>query len=115
MKTFPFNYTTHNQYVGKGEFVWLDGRRYKGEYIEDRKEGYGVFTWADSRVYSGQWLAGKQHGIGLYIGTDGIEKEGEWKDGKRIRWIKKGGQPVTSSKDKDDNWSALYSFLLISW
>ena len=28
---------------GKGVFTWLDGRRYTGEYLNDKKDGYGVF------------------------------------------------------------------------
>ncbi len=30
---------------GVGEFHWPDGRKYKGEYSDDKKEGYGVFEW----------------------------------------------------------------------
>lgn len=28
----------------------MDGRRYKGEYKNDKKEGYGEFKWPDGRV-----------------------------------------------------------------
>ena len=28
---------------GKGEFVWADGRKYNGEYLEDKKHGNGDF------------------------------------------------------------------------
>ena len=30
---------------GKGEFVFKDGRKYEGGYVEDKKEGYGIFEW----------------------------------------------------------------------
>ena len=30
---------------GKGLFEWLDGRKYEGEYSDDKKHGYGTFTW----------------------------------------------------------------------
>jgi len=30
---------------GEGEFRWPDGRKYKGEYKDDKKEGFGVFEW----------------------------------------------------------------------
>jgi MORN repeat. len=30
---------------GKGVFLFKDGRKYTGEYVEDKKEGYGVFEW----------------------------------------------------------------------
>lgn len=31
-------------------FTWNDGRIYKGEYKNDKKEGYGIFTWPEGRV-----------------------------------------------------------------
>ena len=31
-------------------FTWDDGRKYEGEYKDDKKHGYGVFEWPDSRV-----------------------------------------------------------------
>lgn len=34
---------------GKGEFTWSDGRKYVGEYVDDKKQGYGVFSWPDNR------------------------------------------------------------------
>ena len=30
---------------GKGIITWEDGRRYEGEYYNDKKHGYGVYTW----------------------------------------------------------------------
>jgi len=34
---------------GRGVFTWPDGRKYEGEYVEDKKEGQGVFYWPDGR------------------------------------------------------------------
>ena len=42
-----------------------DGRKYDGEYIDDKKEGYGVFYWPDGRIYKGYWKNGKQ--VNLYL------------------------------------------------
>ena len=72
---------------GKGTFTWADGRRYIGEYADDKKKGYGEFIWPDGRCYRGEWLNGKQHGKGAYVTSSGQERYGEWKEGKRIRWI----------------------------
>ena len=44
---------------GFGRFEWPDGRRYEGEYIDDKKEGKGSFFWPDGRKYEGDWLNGK--------------------------------------------------------
>jgi hypothetical protein len=30
---------------GKGTFNWPDGRKYVGDYKDDKKEGYGTFEW----------------------------------------------------------------------
>jgi hypothetical protein len=40
---------------GVGVYLWSDGRRYTGEYKDDKKHGYGEYSWADGRVYSGCW------------------------------------------------------------
>jgi hypothetical protein len=44
--------------------TWPDGRKYEGEYHEDKKNGMGTFTWADGKRYVGNWKKGKQHGRG---------------------------------------------------
>jgi hypothetical protein len=51
---------------GYGIYMWKDGRKYFGEYLDDKKNGYGVYLWADGRKYEGMWYKGKQHGIGKY-------------------------------------------------
>ena len=38
---------------GYGEFTWSDGKKYKGEYLDDKKHGDGVFTWPDGKNYTG--------------------------------------------------------------
>jgi len=43
---------------GKGVFTWLDGRKYEGEYYDDKKHGKGTFTWPDGKKYQGDWLYG---------------------------------------------------------
>lgn len=30
---------------GEGVFKWPDGRKYEGEYVDDKKEGRGIFYW----------------------------------------------------------------------
>jgi len=30
---------------GRGIFTWIDGRRYIGEYLDDKKDGLGIFEW----------------------------------------------------------------------
>jgi hypothetical protein len=52
----------------------------------DKKQGFGIYIWTDGRKYEGQWLNGKQHGEGKYVLPDGKEKIGIWENGKRIKW-----------------------------
>ena len=35
--------------------IWADGRKYEGQYVENRKQGQGVFSWPDGRKYDGEW------------------------------------------------------------
>ncbi len=78
---------------GMGVYVWNDGRKYEGEYKDDKKHGYGVYVWADGRCYKGFWSRGKQHGLGQYLipgnssGKEEVTRHGLWEDGKRIKWF----------------------------
>ena len=38
---------------GNGVYTWKDGRKYDGEYYNDKKHGLGTYTWADGRQYYG--------------------------------------------------------------
>ena len=83
---------------GKGVFEWPDGRKYEGEYKNDKKEGHGVFTWPDGRQYDGNWKNGRQDGEGKFYNPKNKQwKKGIWKEGKRIKWIE------SDEKDPDTN------------
>ena len=75
---------------GYGFYRWADGRTYRGEYNEDKKNGFGLYEWSDGRKYSGYWLNGKQHGLGIYVVPEQESvKYGLWEEGKRIKWFDK--------------------------
>lgn len=38
---------------GQGTFMFPDGRKYVGNYVYDKKEGYGEFFWLDGKIYKG--------------------------------------------------------------
>lgn len=40
---------------GFGTTVWMDGRIYEGQYLNDKMHGYGTFHWPDGRKYKGTW------------------------------------------------------------
>jgi hypothetical protein len=35
----------NNKMEGPGVFQWPDGRKYEGNYVDDKKEGHGTFHW----------------------------------------------------------------------
>jgi hypothetical protein len=30
---------------GTGTLTWKDGKRYEGNFVNDKREGHGVFIW----------------------------------------------------------------------
>ena len=34
---------------GRGYFTWPDGRKYEGQFVDDKKQGYGVYIWPDGK------------------------------------------------------------------
>jgi hypothetical protein len=34
---------------GFGLLIWKDGKKYEGEFVNDKREGKGTFTWSDGR------------------------------------------------------------------
>lgn len=44
---------------GVGVYFWADGRRYEGQYANDKKCGFGIYYWTDGRKYEGWWYKGK--------------------------------------------------------
>ena len=44
-----------------GIYEWPDGKRYEGEFSDDKRHGNGRFQWKDGKVYEGPWSKGKQH------------------------------------------------------
>jgi len=63
--------------------VWADGRRYDGEWLENRCNGRGVLTYKDGRRYEGEYKLDKMHGKGVYIWAEGARYEGEYKEHKK--------------------------------
>jgi hypothetical protein len=64
-------------------YAWADGRKYIGEWKDDKRNGKGTMTWADGDKYYGEFKDGYRHGQGTYTFANGAKYAGEWKDGKR--------------------------------
>lgn len=86
---------------GIGVYTWQDGRKYEGEYKDDKKHGFGIYVWSDGRIYRGNWSRGKQHGLGIYTVPNQGEKYGLWEEGKRIEWFDKKQVEMIESREVD--------------
>ena len=76
--------------MGHGVFIWPDGRKYKGAYIDDKKEGYGVYYWPDGRIYEGMWKDGHQNGEGVLFDPNiNKKRKGLWKNGQISNYFSK--------------------------
>lgn len=71
---------------GKGVFDWPNKRRYEGNYVQEKKEGYGEFSWPDGKLYKGQWKDGLQHGTGILREANMTERAGIWNMGNFTGW-----------------------------
>ena len=44
---------------GIGTYTWPNGKKYEGNFFEDKREGHGLITWVGGKIYSGNWEKGK--------------------------------------------------------
>ena len=51
---------------GRGVFVWPDGDRYEGEWLDGLQKGIGTFISSTGGAYFGNWEAGQPHGRGVF-------------------------------------------------
>ena len=51
---------------GKGTYVFPNGNKYEGEWLDDVKEGYGVLTYVNQERYEGYW---KNDKVGGWVGA----------------------------------------------
>ncbi len=67
--------------------TYYDGRRYEGDYKNNKRNGYGVMIYQDGGKYSegsryeGNWVDDKRNGQGVMIYlNDSRRLKGEFKD-----------------------------------
>ena len=64
---------------GRGVMEWSDGRRYEGEWREDKRSGRGIYTFNDGGRYDGEFERGAFRGRGAYRFADGRRLyDGAW-------------------------------------
>lgn len=55
-----------NEASGKGKFIYPSGDVYIGDVIESKKNGFGKMTFANGDIYEGDWYADKMQGEGTF-------------------------------------------------
>ena len=83
------NQENHYKTNGNGYEEWEDGRKYIGEFKNDKREGKGTATYVDGSTYVGEWKNGEHHGQGTYTFASGKVYSGEFKNGAIIKGIAK--------------------------
>ena len=58
----------------------MSGNIYKGNYVEDERDGYGEMEFTDGTIYKGNWARGIQTGKAIMILPDGTKREGYFKN-----------------------------------
>ena len=38
---------------GKGLYTWADGRKYSGDWQDNKMHGFGYYSWPDGKTYKG--------------------------------------------------------------
>ena len=59
----------------KGSELNLSGL-YKGDFKNEKKEGTGEFTWINGEYYIGDWVDGHRHGSGIWTNKNGDSYNG---------------------------------------
>ena len=71
-------YMLNNEYVLKGEFVFLTGETYSGEWNSSVISGEGTLSYPGIGNYVGSFSDGKRNGNGKFTWENGDVYSGEW-------------------------------------
>ena len=66
--------------TGTGVYVWADGKRYEGEFLNNKLHGEGVFT-EEGRTYVGGFVNDRREGQGRLEWENGNVYEGSFVNG----------------------------------
>jgi hypothetical protein len=68
---------------GNGIFKWPNGRIYKGEYKNNKKDGNGIYFWNANKYYEGSWVNNMPFGLGTFV-ENGVKKVGMFRYGRIV-------------------------------
>ncbi|TAF63927.1 MAG: hypothetical protein EAZ55_12530 [Cytophagales bacterium] len=82
---------------GFGTYVFNNGDKYVGQWLNGERHGQGTYTWSNDGDYAGDSYTGdfknnKRSGVGTYSYGDGTKYVGQWLDGKiqgkgKMTWV----------------------------
>ncbi|MBQ6207858.1 MAG: AAA family ATPase [Oscillospiraceae bacterium] len=67
---------------GQGSYVWSDGDRYEGDWLNGVRTGKGKFYWTNGNRYEGDFVNGVRTGKGKFYWANGSRYEGDYTDNK---------------------------------
>ncbi|MDQ3015086.1 MAG: hypothetical protein M3Q73_04440 [bacterium] len=70
---------------GKGTMGYANGKKYEGNWVDDKRSGYGEQTWAAGAEYisyKGNWENDTLHGEGTMLYSSGLIYSGQHANGK---------------------------------
>lgn len=73
---------------GRGAYYYANGDIYKGEFTNGERHGYGTMQWLNGDKYIGEYHKGVRQGDGTYYFGDGREQKGRFFAGKLVEEIK---------------------------
>lgn len=69
---------------GRGEYIWLNGDRYQGDFINGLKNGNGILYFSNGDKRVGVWKDDKLHGPATYYYRTGRIDEETWQEDNKI-------------------------------
>ena len=71
-----------NCFNGKGTYLYSDGSKYTGTFLQGKAHGKGTILYRDGHYYEGDFLKGKKHGVGKETFKSKDVYTGEYVNGK---------------------------------
>ena len=62
---------------GEGTIAFVNGDRYEGGIVDNRKQGRGTFIWPNGQRYEGEWVNDTINGHGKFFYTNGDRYEAQ--------------------------------------
>ena len=69
---------------GRGEYIWLNGDKYQGDFCNGVKDGNGILYFSNGDKRVGVWKEDKLHGPATYYYAHGRIDEETWEHDNKV-------------------------------